>query len=108
LRVTVLPAPNEHFKEKDLLKRQERINRMLKLMQLRLLPSFKVRFGKPMIAQISLRVHVKKAEQEYHSQAYAIRVNGDATELLVADKNKKLLWLDTEHIEVVEEALMPV
>jgi hypothetical protein len=62
---------------------------------LRLLP------GKPLLCQISLRVHVK-AEQEYHSQAYAIRVNGSVTELLVADKNRQLLWIDTGHIEVVE------
>lgn len=51
-----------------------------------------------------MRVHIK-AEQEYHSQAYTIRVNGNVTELLVADKNRKLLWIDTEHLEVVEEEM---
>ncbi|MBN1128270.1 MAG: hypothetical protein JXA71_04755 [Chitinispirillaceae bacterium] len=54
------------------------------------------------MCQILIRVHVK-AEQEYHSQAYAIRVNGEITELLVADKNGKLLWIDTDHLEVIEE-----
>lgn len=53
------------------------------------------------MCQISLRVHVK-AEQEYHSQAYAIRVNSEMTEVLVADKNRQLLWIDTENLEVVE------
>jgi hypothetical protein len=66
------------------------------------LPILRLLAGKPLLCQISLRVHVK-GEQEYHSQAYAIRVNGAVTELLVADKNRKLLWLDTKHLEVVEE-----
>jgi hypothetical protein len=69
-------------------------------MKLRLLP--KVRIGKQMMAQISIRVHVKM-EQEYHSQSYAIRVIGDTTELLVADKDKKLIWVNTAQLEVVEE-----
>jgi hypothetical protein len=50
-----------------------------------------------------MRVHVK-AEQEYHSQAYAIRMIGNTTELLIADKNQKLVWLDSARLEVVEEA----
>jgi hypothetical protein len=66
------------------------------------LPILRLLAGKPLMCQVSLRVHVK-AEQEYHSQAYAIRINGEVTELLVADKNRKLLWLSTEFIEVVEE-----
>jgi hypothetical protein len=59
--------------------------------------------GKPLICQISLRVHVRgRGEQEYHSRAYAIRIIGETTELLVADKNRKLLWINTEYLEVVE------
>ena len=65
------------------------------------LPILRLLSDKPLMCQISLRVHVK-AEQEYHSQAYAIRVNGGVTELLVADKNRQLVWIDTEHIEAVE------
>jgi hypothetical protein len=72
-------------------------------MQIRFLPALMVRPRKSLLAQVSIRVHVK-AEQEYHSHAYAMRVTGDITELLVVDKNKKLHWLGIEHIEVVDEA----
>lgn len=75
---------------------------MLKLIPLPLLPSIKIRLGKPLLAQISMRVHVK-AEQEYHSQAYAIRVNGDVTELLVVDKDHKFIWVNIAHLEAVDE-----
>jgi hypothetical protein len=68
------------------------------------LPILRLLSGRPLMCQISMRVHVK-AEQEYHSRAYAIRVNGNVTELLVADKDRKLLWLDTERLEVVEEEM---
>lgn len=72
--------------------------------KLQLLPLIRIRAGKPLLAQISLRVHIK-ADQEYHSHAYAIRINGDVTELLVADKDRKLIWLNSRQLEVVDEEL---
>ena len=73
---------------------------MLRILQMRLLPV--LRSARPMMTQISLKVHVK-TEQEYHSRAYAIRVFGDTTELLVSDKNKKLNWVDMALLDAVEE-----
>jgi hypothetical protein len=75
---------------------------MLMLRARKGLPILRLLSGKPLMCQISMHVHVKGVS-EYHSHAYAIRVNGDVTQLLVADKDRKLLWLDTEHLEVVEE-----
>ena len=72
-------------------------------MNLKKLPLLKKRDEKPIIAQVTMHIHVK-AEQEYHTCAYAVRVTGDKTELLVADKNQKLIWLDTVQLEVVETA----
>lgn len=70
-------------------------------MQLRLLPFLKLRSFKPMLAQISMRVHVKK-EHEYHTHAYAIRVVDNKTDLLIADKDNKIIWMDIAQVEIVD------
>lgn len=74
----------------------------INIMQLRLLPFIKLRSFKPMLAQVSMRVHVK-TEHEYHSHAYAIRVVDNKTDLLIADKNNKIIWMDIAQLEAVEE-----
>jgi hypothetical protein len=74
----------------------------VKIMQLRLLPFIKLRSFKPMLAQISMRVHVKK-EHEYHSHAYAIRVVDNKTDLLIADKDNKIIWIDIAQVEIIDE-----
>jgi hypothetical protein len=53
------------------------------------------------LCQISLRVHVK-ADAEYHSQAYAVRMMADKTEFLIADQSHKLFWIDIARVEAVE------
>jgi hypothetical protein len=72
-------------------------------MQLRLLPFIKLRSFKSMLAQISMRVHVKNGH-EYHSQAYAIRVVDNKTELLIADSDNKIIWMDIAQLDAVDES----
>jgi hypothetical protein len=71
-------------------------------MKMKILPLLKKRAEKPLIAQVSLRVHVKD-DQEYHSHAYAMRVTGEKTELLVIDKNRKFTWFAIEHLEDIDD-----
>jgi len=71
-------------------------------MKMKILPLLKKRAEKPLIAQVSLRVHVKD-DQEYHSHAYAMRVTGEKTELLVIDKNSKFTWFAIEHLEGIDD-----
>jgi hypothetical protein len=56
----------------------------------------------PLLCRVSLRVHIRSGH-EYHSNAYAVRVAGDTTELLVADQFHKLMWIDIAEVEAVEE-----
>ena len=56
---------------------------------------------RPLLCQVSLRVHIR-TDEEYHSRAYAIRVTPDTTELLIADQFHKLTWIDMARVEVVE------
>ena len=71
-------------------------------MKMKILPLLRKRVETPIVAQVSLRVHVKD-DQEYHSHAYAMRVTGDKTELLVIDKNRKFIWFDIEHLEGIDD-----
>ena len=48
-----------------------------------------------------MRVHIR-AENEYHSQAYAVRVNGASTEFLIVDPEHKPRWIDISKIKVLE------
>lgn len=73
----------------------------VKIMRIKMMPWIKPRAFMPMLAQISLRVHVK-TEHEYHTHAYAIRVADDVTELLIADKENKIVWMNVSQIEGVE------
>jgi hypothetical protein len=74
---------------------------MAKLKILGAIPSLRLLPGKPLLCQISMRVHVK-TEQEYHSQAYALRMNGASTEFLIADPDHRPTWIDMTKIEIVE------
>lgn len=79
---------------------------MLKIKMLETLPSFKLLPGKPVMCQVSMRLHIID-EREYHSNAYALRVNGTSTEFLVVTPDHIPKWIDISKVQVIEESPVP-